>query len=407
MNKKFQISNSITFSDYTELAQKISNVESEREMYDLIIKSFKNKIGIFEMIILFFDGNWLLNYGLSNDSNTNMIKIAAKFEEDGIILWASEQKSTVIIPNLASYKNEERSFILMDTVFHNDQIPFSILVAIVDRDLDEISPSYLEILKSINILSSIKLKNIYFEEAIDLMGKQTKDLNQKLVESSMLATAGEIAASVARELASPIKIIDANLKLIESGIGSPQRRIEIIRNQLSLIQSLNKRFESVLPSADWEKTDVNICDVIKEVIEITQSQLYEANIKSNIEFERNEFLVNASKNNLEQIFLNLLINAMDAMPDGGEITFGVYRTQSNKIVINIADTGIGIPEENIKRIFEPYFTTKRESRKLGMGLYLTKLLVNKIRGKISFSSVHGKGTTFKIVLPLIKNSAKT
>ncbi len=105
-----------------------------------------------------------------------------------------------------------------------------------------------------------------------------------------------------------------------------------------------------------------------------------------------------------QIFSNIINNAIQAMPDGGKLTIRSKMPGPDRVEISISDTGIGIPEENMKKLFEPLFTTR--ARGIGLGLSLTRSMVEANGGKIGVKSTKGEGTTFKVVLPLVKREAK-
>jgi signal transduction histidine kinase len=110
-----------------------------------------------------------------------------------------------------------------------------------------------------------------------------------------------------------------------------------------------------------------------------------------------------SHDKLKQVFLNLIINARDAMPDGGALTVRLH--QANGMVhVSVADTGVGIPPENLGKIFDAFFTTKKEVSGVGLGLAVSYGIVQQHNGSITVSSTPGKGTTFRVSLPLYQNS---
>jgi signal transduction histidine kinase len=110
-------------------------------------------------------------------------------------------------------------------------------------------------------------------------------------------------------------------------------------------------------------------------------------------------VIRGDRDRLQQLFLNLFVNAEDAMPDGGELRVTVRIGEPGKVEIRIADTGVGIPEESLESIFEPFFTTKDRGKGTGLGLLVSKGIVVDHGGAISVSSEAGKGTEFRILLP--------
>ena len=112
------------------------------------------------------------------------------------------------------------------------------------------------------------------------------------------------------------------------------------------------------------------------------------------------------KNQMQQVFFNLLMNAIEAMPKGGTIMIKTYKMKPSEssladklCVIEVADTGEGISKKDLQRIFEPFFTTKRERKGTGLGLSMTKMIVNNHKGDLAIESIPGKGTTAQIALP--------
>lgn len=234
------------------------------------------------------------------------------------------------------------------------------------------------------------------------MNKRLGQLNKQMLQSSKLASIGELAGSVAHEVNNPLQILLAHLQLLESGVGSSERRIEIIKQQVYRISDITRRlldFARNAPSeTQLERVEVNF--VINEVLFFINSQLNRDGIQIYTECEEPSPAISATKTQIEQVLLNLMLNARDAMPDGGTITITSY-TEKNRAFITIADTGIGIPEDQIASIFEPFYSTKPQGKGTGLGLSIVKTITAQFRGEIMVSSQDGKGTTFKLAFPLL------
>ena len=234
------------------------------------------------------------------------------------------------------------------------------------------------------------------------MNKRLGQLNKQMLQSSKLASIGELAGSVAHEVNNPLQILLAHLQLLESGVGSSERRIEIIKQQVYRISDITRRlldFARNAPSeTQLERVEVNF--VINEVLFFINSQLNRDGIQIYTECEEPSPAISATKTQIEQVLLNLMLNARDAMPDGGTITI-TSSTEKNRAFITIADTGIGIPEDQIASIFEPFYSTKPQGKGTGLGLSIVKTITAQFRGEIMVSSQDGKGTTFKLAFPLL------
>jgi len=145
-----------------------------------------------------------------------------------------------------------------------------------------------------------------------------------------------------------------------------------------------------------QPTEVNT--ILEEILLLVRKQLMENTIHISLSLSEGMDDVYASKNQLRQVFLNMISNARDAMPDGGTLTIKTVQ-EGDTIHIEIADTGIGIMEENINRIFDAFFTTKDSVKDVGLGLSVCYGFIKEHGGDIRASSRWGTGTTFTIILP--------
>ena len=178
--------------------------------------------------------------------------------------------------------------------------------------------------------------------------------------------------------------------------------MEVIKNQVYRISEITRRLLDFARSSPTEFSAVptDVCALIDGVLLFVGSQLTRDGVQVAKEYEENEIMILGSKTHLEQVFLNLLLNARDAMTEGGTITIGVFKLDKRKALITVADTGAGITEENIANIFEPFYTTKQRGKGTGLGLSISKSIIQQHKGSIDVVSAPGEGTTFKISLPL-------
>ena len=146
------------------------------------------------------------------------------------------------------------------------------------------------------------------------------------------------------------------------------------------------------------KTDINGC--IEEVVSVLDLQLQKDNFTIERQFDATLPRITVDGNKIKQVLMNLLINASQAMPDGGRIIVKTAMVEEGKqLSITISDTGAGISKDNIPKIFDPFFTTKGPEKGTGLGLSVSYGIVQQHGGSITVDSAHGKGTTFKILLP--------
>jgi len=150
-------------------------------------------------------------------------------------------------------------------------------------------------------------------------------------------------------------------------------------------------------------TEVNIKDVVERTLKLVKNQIMLAGIGLKTNIPQDIPGIQGNSRNLEQIFLNLFINAIQAMPGGGQISVQVQRHGTDRIRIDLQDSGKGIQSEHLEHIFEPFFTTKGVGRGTGLGLAVTYALVKRHGGYIEVESEEGVGTTFSIYLPIPKS----
>ncbi|OGP66016.1 MAG: hypothetical protein A3K22_02765 [Deltaproteobacteria bacterium RBG_16_42_7] len=238
---------------------------------------------------------------------------------------------------------------------------------------------------------SIKLK-----ELIDAI----KAAQENLVRTEKLYAIGEFSAGVAHEIKNPltsIKMLMQTIKHKKHPLSA--KDFGIIEGEVNRIDNIVKEFLAFARPEKIEKTGVNINGVLEEVITVTRPQIERTQIHLVEKLSPSLPLINGSHDALKQAFLNLVLNAVQAMDGGGTLNIGTAADNGTLSVV-IKDTGVGIPKKYLKKVFDPFFTTKEEGT--GMGLALTYNIINDHSGKIEIDSTPGMGTTVKVQLPLIK-----
>jgi two-component system NtrC family sensor kinase len=228
----------------------------------------------------------------------------------------------------------------------------------------------------------------------------------QLLQSAKLAAVGELAASVAHEINNPLYAARNSLYLVEQDLPptAPQRPfLTIAQTELGRIARIITRMRDFYRPARDELDETNVNDLLAETIELVQTHLRHGQVAVNSDFDTSLRNVIAHADQLRQVFLNLMLNACDAMPDGGEIAVSTMLTvataeRAEGITIRIADTGIGIDPEHLPHLFEPFYTTKPQGT--GLGLAISAHIITQHGGFITVESTSGVGTTFCIFLPI-------
>jgi C4-dicarboxylate-specific signal transduction histidine kinase len=243
---------------------------------------------------------------------------------------------------------------------------------------------------------------------------ELRDKQEQLVQAGKLATLGELTTGVAHELNNPLNNIGLfvgnaidQIKLGQAErqqiVGELEKAMEQVQKATAIITHL-RTFGRAAP-VSVEAVDVD--DVIERALLLVQEQLRLRGIEVELELTPEELLVLGSPIQLEQVFINLLTNARDALTDAPRKTIKISSSRDeNWIRIAFSDTGPGIPPEIQPRIFDPFFTTKEVGTGTGLGLSITYSILKEYGGDISVSSARGKGARFTIELPVAREAPR-
>lgn len=239
---------------------------------------------------------------------------------------------------------------------------------------------------------------------------EIKGLRAQMIRSEKLALMGRLAASIAHEINNPIGGILTYANLVSRKID--RLRVELlekneIRRQLAVIEREVERCGKIVRNLlDFARpvtpsmTSVSLESVLEQSMALLGDTLRHKNIRVRKEISPSVPTAMADSGQMQQVFMNLIINACDAMSSGGELKIEIT-PEEDFVVVRVSDTGCGIPEDRLKEIFDPFFTTKadKEERGLGLGLSIVQSIIKEHGGYTDVKSEVGKGTTFIIGLP--------
>ena len=212
---------------------------------------------------------------------------------------------------------------------------------------------------------------------------------------------------MAHEIRTPLTSIKLFIQSLETTIPSDDetdKDFALIKKEIERMEDIINRFLDFARPTEPKFEDININNILLEAITLIRTRLKDDKITINTEFDYDLPLIIGDIKQLKQVFLNILLNSIEAMPDGGKITVGtnminLSRDQKRLLKITIADTGCGIEADKIKYIFDPFFTTKEYGT--GMGLAIAFTVIEQHGGMIEVDSKPSKGTTFTIYLPIL------
>jgi signal transduction histidine kinase len=247
---------------------------------------------------------------------------------------------------------------------------------------------------------TVAVENAILYENQKSINAELRRTQRQLVQSEKLAALGQLSASLAHEVNNPLGIIKNYLRILSENTEKSepdQRSIKTIQEEVNRIARIVR---SLLDFSRPEKEDMIVLDissVLRESVALVDKEFLKRKITIKQDLFAKLWPVMGDKDQLKQVFLNLLVNSRDFTPEGGEVRVSA-RNADSRVTIEFSDTGPGIPEENLSRVFEPFFTTKEEGKGTGLGLWICYGIVQRHGGTIQ-AKRRKKGTSFLVSLP--------
>ena len=236
--------------------------------------------------------------------------------------------------------------------------------------------------------------------------ERTQELQQsqaQVIRSEKMAAVGRLAASVAHEVNNPLQAIALHLQLIADDELSASRveELAVVEAELARIAKIVQRLLDFQKPKQGKLWPQSVPDLLDDVLALAGKQLQQSNIDVIRHKERPQYPILGQGDQLKQVFLNLVLNAVEAMPDGGQLSITITEDDEN-LLITFSDTGTGISQEDLSQIFEPFFSTKHSGS--GLGLAVSQEIVISHGGSMAVSSEGDQGSSFVVTLPSYKES---
>lgn len=243
------------------------------------------------------------------------------------------------------------------------------------------------------------------------------ELERGLRQSEKLATVGQLASELAHEIGTPLNIILGRTELIKKRLedrGAAEKNLDIIGNQIEKITKTIQQLLGFVRKEKPEQQPLNINALLKATLDLLDYQMEKQNLRVVTDFGENLPAVPADPDQLQQVFLNLILNALQAMPEGGTLCLrtsikdivktGSSDGQRQYLEVCVEDTGVGMGKEVMQNIFRPFFTTKKTGT--GLGLMVAEGIVEDHEGWIDVESQAGQGSTFKAYFNVVKGEGE-
>jgi len=311
----------------------------------------------------------------------------------------------------------ENKRLLRKQIEANGLILIAIAMVLIYWVIDSIASS--QVYTRLIIVSLVMVYGVMTQTLINgrKAALQEKERTQEqLIQSESLAAIGQLVAGIAHELNNPLasasSLIQTDIEMIRER-GEDRHLDQILLADLTFsLNELNKTKDIVKSILDLSRQtqtyleEVNLNAVIDDALQVLYNQYKTMDVTIEKNYDPNLPTIQGNFSNLGQVLINIIQNALQALPEGrGTISLRtLYQSQTDSIVMECRDDGSGIPPEMIKDIFKPFFTSKEVGKGTGLGLYITHEIIKKHAGKIGVKSELGKGTTFTIEIPCLRCS---
>ena len=404
-NSKVSTNNLAIRSAIDELVamQRLSNTISTANDPELIVGALieltLQVIPVIECNIFVFDESSTQLVPLSSKGSQRLQHESQQQMEAGIVDWVIAEKKTVIIPDLEHMVSgvNGRNFVIVPLILRNHGI--GVYVIHTEKPQQEFSNQDVQLLSVLANQAAVGVENWRTFQQLVRVNDELKASHAQMIQAAKLAAIGELAAGIAHEIKNPLQVLLLHLELVESGKPMPNW-IEMFSKQVRRLSDITHRLMNFARSAseDVVMEPIQLRKVVDDIVAMVSHEFRGTGIEIEISMFGEIPPVTGNANYLQQVFLNLLINARDAMPKGGKIEIPI-NLAGPFVCVRFIDSGGGIPDEVLEKIFRPFFTTKGD-KGTGLGLPICHKIISQHKGEIKVESKLGVGTTFTILLPI-------
>ncbi|OGW18646.1 MAG: hypothetical protein A2X56_13955 [Nitrospirae bacterium GWC2_57_13] len=263
--------------------------------------------------------------------------------------------------------------------------------------------------RRVELEEALKQYTVELEDKVDKGTAKAKKLEEQVLHSEKLAALGRLAAGVAHEIGNPLTSISTFAQLLREMATDEfsKSSLDVINNHIQRITDIVRQMSTFSRPDTTNVKYAQLNDIMRNALDLMRfDKRMKDNIDIDVQTDPDLPKTMVDEGQMNQVFVNIILNAFDAMPDGGRLTVTTEQGKDDQdgdaVVIRFADTGIGIAQEDIEKVFDPFFTTKEAGKGTGLGLAVSYNIVKSYQGDIRIKSEPGKGTTFTVTLPVVK-----
>jgi signal transduction histidine kinase/DNA-binding NarL/FixJ family response regulator len=268
-------------------------------------------------------------------------------------------------------------------------------------DGNELSTEDVQVAQALTNQAASALENARLYTELKRSAEELEHSQRRLTQSEKLAATGQLAASIAHEINNPLQAIKNCLELIldEAGAGEPLDRtyLDVAMNELERIRGIIRQMLDLYRPSQRRMVPVDLNAAVEGVLALMRKQLASQDIIVETHLDDTRPHIAGRGDQIRQVFINLILNAIEAMPEGGQLTLTTHQDHDGFVTVQVIDIGVGIAPENLTRIADPFFTTK--SKGVGLGLTICHEIIERHQGALDVISRVGYGSTFTIRLP--------
>jgi two-component system, sporulation sensor kinase E len=354
-------------------------------------------------------------YEMQQELRKSELKFRNIFEGslEGLILWNDETEIIDINQSACQLLNRQRDELIGKTFlgivpeYKENRKEIEYMVRLLEKTGKHGGTFRLHNTEeSIQYLEYSSIYHLYSDVNFTVLKDVTEkiEMENRLKKSDTLNVVGELAAGIAHEIRNPMTALKGFIQLLHDEMLENQAMyFEVILSELNRIDSIINEFLILAKPQAVKYSKVDLTKIMKETVDLLTAQAVLYNVHFETKYDQSLPIIYCESNQLKKVFVNMIKNAIEVMPTGGKILIQMQSKEDKNICISIQDEGIGIPSEKLKKLGEPFYTTK--DRGTGLGLMVSYKIIEEHKGVIKVDSLEGVGTTFHIFLPVHNEGA--
>lgn len=341
---------------------------------------------------------------------------------EGIAGWVMQERQAVLVDDVQRdprfYDRIDivtglttKSLLAVPLVYKDDVIG---VVEVINKGEEKFNKHDLDMLEALAGAAAIAIENARLYKDLQDRMQTLQETQSQLIQSEKMAALGRLIASIAHEINNPLQSVQTCLALTKEELAAEKRQekldryLDIVESEIDRVSGIIRRMRDFYrPAANQGMQPINVHELLEGVLALTNKQLQHSRITIERRWSQHVPKIRANGDHLKQVFLNLVLNAIDAMPEGGTLHLSTGKSQIRPdngqkaipaVRLQFSDTGQGMTQEALDHLFEPFFTTKPHGS--GLGLCISYSIIEAHEGQIKVASEMGLGTTLTILLPV-------